>query len=133
MLSSAQMTQARELLLLDSIAHIGASCAGRVVVSGSHGGQSAAGFVLEAPAVPRAVFFNDAGVGKEGAGIVALALLERRAIAAAAYSHQSARIGDAADGASHGVITHLNPAAAAAGLAAGMTVRDALARLGVAA
>jgi len=127
------MTQIRELLLLDSIAHIGAGCAGRVVVSGSHGGLSAAGFVIEAPAVPHAVFFNDAGVGKEGAGIVALALLQQREIAAATYSHMSARIGDAADGASHGVITHLNPAAAAAGLATGMPVREALARLGVAA
>ncbi len=125
------MTRARQLVLLDSIAHIGAPCAGQVVVSGSHGGGSAAGFVLEQPAPPHAVFFNDAGVGKDGAGMVALSLLEPRGVACAVYSHLSARIGDAADGRDHGVITHLNAAAGAEGLAVGMAVRDALAKLGV--
>lgn len=125
------MTRARQLVLLDSIARIGTHCAGQVVVSGSHGGSSAAGFVLEQPSPPHAVFFNDAGVGKDGAGIAALALLQPRGVACAVYSHLSARIGDAADGRDHGVITHLNAAAGAEGLAAGMAVRDALPKLGV--
>ena len=96
--------------------------AGQVVVSGSHGGTSAAGFVLAQERPPLACFFNDAGVGKEGAGVAGLALLQPRGTVAATYSHDSARIGDAADGAASGIITHLNAAATAAGLAEGMRV-----------
>ena len=116
--------------LLDSIAHIGPQHAGQVVVSGSHGGVSAAGFVLDLDRRPRAVFYNDAGVGKDGAGIVALGLLERIGVPCATYSHDSARIGDARDGYDCGVLTHLNDRARAAGLAVGMTVRAAVALFG---
>lgn len=126
------MTSVRRLVLLDSIAHVDARCAGQVVVSGSHGGNSAAGFVLAEPSPPHAVFFNDAGVGKDAAGIASLALLQPHGVIAATYSHQSARIGEAADGAANGVITHLNAAARAAGLAPGMAVREAIARVGAA-
>ena len=59
-----------------------------------------------------------------------LALLQPRGTVAATYSHDSARIGDAADGAASGIITHLNAAATAAGLAEGMRVADAVAALG---
>jgi len=86
---SSPITQARELPPLDAIAHIGARCAGRLVVTGFHGGASAAGCVLEAPATPHAVFVDNAGVGKEGAGIVAPATLQQRAIAAAANRRAS--------------------------------------------
>ena len=124
------MTAARRLVLLDSIAHVGPECAGCVVVSGSHGGASAAGFVVREPAPPHAVFFNDAGVGKDGAGIVALAMLDARGIACATYSHLSARIGEAADGLASGVISHVNAAGRAAGLRAGARVGEAVAALG---
>jgi hypothetical protein len=128
------MSEARRaLVLLDSIAHVDAGCAGQVVVSGSHGGTSAAGFVLAQERPPLACFFNDAGVGKEGAGVAGLALLQPRGTVAATYSHDSARIGDAADGAASGIITHLNAAATAAGLAEGMRVADAVVALGASA
>jgi hypothetical protein len=120
----------RTLLLLDSIGHVRADAAGKVIVSGSHGGRSAAEYILVLPAMPHAALFNDAAVGKEDAGIVGLAMLAQRGVAAAAYSHLSARIGDAADGLACGVITHLNPLARAAGLSVGMRVADAVRRLG---
>ena len=47
----------------------------RWVVSGSHGGRYP-GYLADRAAV-RAVIFNDAGVGREGAGIASLADLER--------------------------------------------------------
>ena len=62
-----------------------------------------------------------------------LDLLQPQGTVAVAYSHDSARIGDAADGAASGVITHLNAAAKAAGLAEGMRVADAVAALGASA
>ena len=43
-----------------------------MVVSGSHGGRSAAEFVIALSQKPSCVFFNDAGGGKEDAGKVAL-------------------------------------------------------------
>src|SRR5690606_40520557 len=97
-----------ELHLLDTITAIGASHADAVVVSGSHGGASSTGFVLRAPARPRAVFFNDAGVGKDRAGVTALEALDAIGVACAVYSHDSARIGDARDGYENGVVTEAN-------------------------
>jgi len=53
------------ITLLDSIALIDSSNAGTIVVTGSHGGRSAAGFVVDVSEKPSAVFFNDAGGGKD--------------------------------------------------------------------
>lgn len=74
----------RALHLIDSITEITPAMGDAVIVSGSHGGRSAAAFALAVRPSPRAVFFNDAGVGKGGAGIVALQVLEQAGIAAAA-------------------------------------------------
>ena len=104
-----------------------------VVVSGSHGGVSSTGFVLRAPAKPRAVIFNDAGVGKDRAGVVALERLDAIEVACAVYSHESARIGDARDGYENGVVSAANRAARAMGTVPGQRVRDAVRSLGVSA
>ena len=127
---TAGATASAQLHLLDTITSIDERCADGIIVSGSHGGMSSTGFVLRAPVRPRAVFLNDAGVGRDNAGIVALELLEGIGVACGCYSHESARIGEARDGYERGVITHLNPKARAAGLAIGMPVREAVARLG---
>jgi hypothetical protein len=112
----------RALFVVDSIAVAEPAMAGGVIVCGSHGGVSAARYVLDLPVPPHAVFFNDAGIGKEQAGIVGLAMLEHAGIVAAAYSHESARIGDGADGLDSGVISRVNASASRAGLRAGQRV-----------
>jgi hypothetical protein len=112
----------RALFVVDSIAVAEPAMAGGVIVCGSHGGVSAARYVLGLPVPPHAVFFNDAGIGKEQAGIVGLAMLEHAGIIAAAYSHESARIGDGADGLDSGVISRVNESASRAGLRAGQRV-----------
>ena len=122
----------RELFVIDSIAVVEPAMAGSVVVSGSHGGVSAARYVLGMPVKPHAVFFNDAGIGKDNAGIVGLAMLDQVAVVAATYSSDSARIGDAADGLDSGLISRVNEAAMRAGLRAGQRVSDVVARLRVA-
>ena len=96
------------ITLLDSIALIDSSNAGTIVVTGSHGGRSAAGFVVDVSEKPLAVFFNDAGGGKDNAGKVGLDMLQAIGVAAACYSHMSARIGDAQDGLDHGILTDMN-------------------------
>ena len=116
------MHTARSLHLLDSIALITPAMADGVVVTGSHGGTSAAGFVLALEKKPWAVFFNDARIGKDDAGIAALSLMQSVGVLAAVYAHTSARIGDADDGWRHGVITRCNALARAAGVAGDQTV-----------
>lgn len=121
----------RALFVVDSIAVAEPAMAGAVVVCGSHGGVSAARYVLALPVKPHAVFFNDAGIGKDMAGIVGLAMLEQVGVIAAAYSHDSARIGDAADGLDSGLVCRVNESAIRAGLRAGQRVSDVVARLRV--
>lgn len=109
-------------LLVDSITEAVGRAAGAIVVSGSHGGVSAARFAVAAQV--RLAVFNDAGVGRERAGIAGLALLDAEGIAACTVSHDSARIGEAASTFEDGVISHVNASAAALGAAAGMRLRD---------
>lgn len=119
----------RSLFVIDSIAVVTPEMAGAVIVSGSHGGVSAARYVIGMDDKPLAAFFNDAGIGKDQAGIVGLALLEGVGVIAATYSHESARIGDAADGLDSGVLSRVNESAMRAGLRAGQRVADAAAAL----
>ena len=114
------------ITLLDSIALIDSSHAGTIVVTGSHGGRSAAGFVVDVREKPLAVFFNDAGGGKDNAGKVGLDMLQAIGVAAACYSHMSARIGDAQDGLDNGVLTDLNDLAKQAEIKTEMEVSQAI-------
>lgn len=107
--------------LLDSVTQTNAAHAGCVVVTGSHGGASAAKYALDVQAA--LYIFNDAGVGKDGAGISGLLLLDEAGIAAATVMHASARIGDAHDTFEFGLLSHVNRAAAALGLAVGQKLR----------
>lgn len=111
------------ILLIDSIAALMPEDAGAVVVSGSHGGVSAARYALAVPIA--GVLFNDAGGGKDAAGIAGLALLEAAGVPAAAVSHASARIGEAADTLASGVVSHANGPARSRGVAPGQTAREA--------
>ena len=108
------------VVLIDSITQVEAGDTGRVVVSGSHGGTSAASFAADVPAA--LYVFNDAGTGKDRAGIAGLNMLEAVSIAAVAVRHDSARIGDARDTLENGVVSAFNDRAASFGAAVGMTV-----------
>jgi 4-hydroxybenzoyl-CoA thioesterase len=121
-----------QVLLLDSIGYLAKHAevnSATVIVCGSHGGTSAAGFVLNHSVKPRLVFFNDAGGGKNNAGTAGLAMLQNIDVAAACYSHTSAQIGDAADGLHNGQIMVANKAAASLGVRPGSSVLRALEQL----
>jgi len=115
------------VLIMDSITKVTPEDEGAIVVSASHGGASSGEFALEVPL--KAAFFNDAGGGKDGAGLAALAMLQARGVAGGTVAHTSARIGDALDTWECGVISHLNEAARQLGLAVGEPLRTALQRL----
>ena len=119
-------SKSQTITLLDSIALINSSHTGTIVVTGSHGGRSAAEFVVDVKEKPLAVFFNDAGGGKDNAGKVGLDMLQAIGVPAACYSHMSARIGDAQDGLDHGVLTDLNGLAKQSGIKVDMHVLHAI-------
>jgi hypothetical protein len=111
-------------VLLDSVTQVEPAHAGLLIVTGSHGGASV---VAYARAVRCWLYvFNDAGVGKDNAGIAALELLQADGIAAATVAHTSARIGEAQDSWQHGVVSRLNAAAEALGLRIGTPLREQL-------
>ena len=94
----------------------------RIILCGSHGGRSSGIFALKKGV--HAVIFNDAGVGKEQAGIASLSLLEKHGIYAATVDAQTARIGIAAE-TQEGIISFVNRLAGNAGVRVGMPAREA--------
>ena len=116
-----------QIVIMDSITKVAPEDVGAVVVSASHGGASSGEFALEVAL--KAVFFNDAGVGKDDAGIAALPMLQAKNVAAGTVGHKSARIGDSQDMWDCGVISHVNDAASKLGLSPGQSLRDALKQL----
>src|SRR6266446_5148431 len=116
------------VIVADSITRVAeAEARDAVVVNASHGGIYAA--YLAAKLGAAAAIFNDAGVGRERAGIAGLDYLQELGIPAATVGHLTARIGDGTDMLARGVITHANPLAMALGARPGMACRDAAAAL----
>jgi hypothetical protein len=111
------------IVAVDSNSMIGANWENDIVFTGSHGGC-----VGSKPAISRpvlAVFYNDAGVGKNGAGVSRLFWLERNEVAAATVAAASARIGFGMDTYSCGIISHANAPAVEFGLEPGMQAAEA--------
>jgi hypothetical protein len=116
------------IVVADSITRVAESeAAGAVVVNASHGGIYAA--YLAATLHAAAAIFNDAGIGRDRAGIGGLDYLLDLGVAAATVGHMTARIGDGADMMVRGVVTFANALAESLGCRAGMACRDAAATL----
>lgn len=115
-----------DVVVMDSMSQVEPDDAGRVVVAGSNGGYESGrvgvavrcGFVV----------LNDAGVGKERAGVVGLDLLSEAGIPAAAVGHDTAEISNGADMWANGVITHVNAPARTIGVRVGDDVPTAVSR-----
>jgi hypothetical protein len=95
---------------------------GHVAVSGSYGGRYNAYNAAKWPV--RAVIMNDAGIGKDNAGIVGLEFLDRIKMAAGTADAQTCHIGDGDHMLAHGIISHVNETAAGLGCKPGQTVGD---------
>ena len=115
------------LRVVDSITQLGEGDAGCLGVSGSHGGISSARYALAAR--PLLSVFNDAGVGKDDAGLAALPFLQSHGLAACTVGHHSARIGEAQSTLDDGVISHVNALAQALGVQAGQSCSAVIKRL----
>ena len=97
---------------------------GDIIISGSHGGTSSAGYGLDVKV--GAAFFNDAGVGKNRSGISGLNMLQDAGIVAIAVSHESAEIANGRDTYENGTISFINDCAKKAGIKVDMTVKEAV-------
>ena len=117
----------RRVVIMDSITKVTAEDRGAFVVAASHGGASSGEFALEIPL--GLVVLNDAGIGKDDAGIASLAMLQARGVPGATVGHDTARIGDAADMWDSGEVSRVNDAAAKLGLQPGQRLRPALEKL----
>jgi len=112
------------VVMVDTIAHVHPDDAGHVVVCGSHGGISSGEYAARVQVA--AVFFNDAGGGKDGAGRAALPFLNERGIAAGTVSHETAMIGDGLETLESGVLSGVNDRARAIGFVSGVSLREAV-------
>ena len=117
------LTEPAPIVIADSITRVGPEARGTVVVNGSHGGGYAA--YLAAKLGVAAAIFNDAGIGRDDAGVAGLDFLASLGVPAAAVGHLTARIGDGADMMARGVLTRANMPATALGCRPGLSCRDA--------
>ncbi len=115
------------LRVIDSITELCAADAGCVAVSGSHGGVSAARVAMAVR--PALSVFNDAGVGRDAAGLAGLALLQANGLAACCVAHTSARIGEAHSTLNDGIISHANELAGRLDIQAGQSVLSIIQKL----
>ena len=100
-----------------------------IVVTGSHGGLLGGNPETAVKYDVLGALFNDAGIGKDEAGVSRLPALDTRGIAAATVAATSARIGDARSTYADGVVSRLNRRAAALGLREGISAQDFVATL----
>lgn len=116
--------------LLDSISDFDPLLHTGVTLTGSHGAANIIDFLHGARL--QGIVVNDAGSGKDDAGVSSLSLLDAFGLPAAAVSHRSSRIGLASDTLEYGLISRFNLSAARAGVSRGMTAINAadLLRLG---
>lgn len=114
----------REIVALDSASQICSADRGKIVVAGSNGGRESGRAAVAAGCA--AIVLNDAGIGKERAGVAGLAVVDERGIPGMAVSHESAEISDGLSMWRTGRLSVVNDSAARLGVRAGMTVAEAI-------
>ena len=114
----------RRIVCLDSVSLVQPEDAGQIVLTGSHGGVVGGKKAMALQVDAFAAVYNDAGIGKDQAGIARLSILAERGILAATVAADSARIGDGRSTYKDGMVSALNEPALAAGGQIGMTMRE---------
>jgi uncharacterized protein YunC (DUF1805 family) len=113
----------RRIVIADSAAEMGEDSGHDIFVDGSHCGSNVGEMALHAHVL--GMIGNDAGLGKNDAGIVGLKMLDEEGIAAAAVAAMSAKIGSGDSTYEQGVISAVNEVAKKLGVAVGMSAREA--------
>ncbi len=112
-----------KLICADSVGMVRPEDTGQIVITASHAALPGGRPDTLIPRGIYAVFFSDAGVGLDGAGIARLPVLDADGIIAGTASAASAPIGDSRALYERGVLSHLTSAAVRAGGAVGMPLK----------
>ena len=116
----------RKLIIADSVTAVNDQNRGDVLVCGSHCGANV-GQIAAANKIG-AMIGNDAGLGKDNAGIAGLAICDAHGIPAAAVASMSAVIGSGVSSYEEGEVSAVNSLAAGLGVSAGMPAKHAAER-----
>ncbi|PBC40800.1 hypothetical protein CJ178_03535 [Rhodococcus sp. ACPA4] len=114
----------RAIVVMDSMSQIETADRDCIVVAASNGGQES-GRMAIATGCALAVM-NDAGVGKDHAGISGIIHMGEAGLAGVAVSHDSAEISNGMDMWHNGTISYVNGPAASAGIRVGDDVRTSV-------
>ena len=125
--AAVHQSAGRTVWVMDSIAFGSPALRGDVIVTGSHGGASAGEYAASYDVA--VVACNDAGGGKNAAGIAGLRALDGAGVAAIAVAHDSARIGDGRDTWENGVVSFVNDRARRLGIRPGEPLKDQIVSL----
>jgi uncharacterized protein YunC (DUF1805 family) len=112
------------ITVTDSVTFLNENNTGDIVVCGSHGGVSAGEYAQKYHV--KAVFFNDAGIGKNKAGVKSLETLSDAGILACTVDCMSAEIFNGHDTLNNGIITVCNQLAKNRNIKEKMTVIEAI-------
>ena len=119
----------KNIVLLNSLGDLHAANTDPILVCGSHCGDNGDFARHLKKCHVKAVFLNNAGVGKNQAGIRGLAYYQAEDILACAVDHNSAEIGIALDTWESGIISHRSSKAEEAGIQIGDSVKEAVAKI----
>ncbi|UTF55747.1 hypothetical protein [Natronosalvus rutilus] len=111
----------RDIRIVDSMTQPD-DATGTTVITGSHGGISSGRYAASLSV--SGVVFNDAGIGRNEAGIRSLPYLDDLGCPAAVVDNDTARIADGVDMAKHGSISRVNDIAADLGCEEGQNALD---------
>ena len=117
----------RKIVVADSASAMDESTKGDVFVDGSHCGINVGEMTIHSGV--GAMIGNDAGMGKNDAGIAALKMCDEQGIPAVAVAPMSAKIGSGMSTYEQGQISVVNAAAKKLGVSAGMSAREAADKL----
>jgi hypothetical protein len=112
------------VIVIDGVTKLPREANGGVIVGGSNATAYAAYFSAKAGA--RAAIHHDCGIGRDEAGVQGLPWADQHGMAMAAVATASARVGDAADMLTRGIISRANKLAARCGVENGQTVAQAV-------
>lgn len=111
------------IILTNTAGSYGENNKNDVVIDGSHFGVNSAKMAVDAAVKGR--IGNDAGIGKNSAGIAGLNILEKVGIPGAAVSSLSAKIGVGMSTWDTGKVSTVNESARKIGVKVGMTTKEA--------
>lgn len=110
------------LIIVDTTSDVREENDTDVIVTGSHGGKVGGDYLSSLNV--KGVISNDAGMGKDNAGIASLKVLEEHGIPAATVSSMSAHIGNGTSTYEQGKISAVNEAAKKLGITVGMSAKE---------